>query len=147
MDVGTKFQPVIDDPSITDPSAVERIYCVSGKFYYELLKARQAKPELAHTVALVRIEELCPFPYVRLREVFERYPNVRNVRWAQEEHQNYGAWYHVRERLQETMMLMNWDAHLTYYGLSHSAMPAPGSSTVYKEFYSFLMESLHELPQ
>lgn len=141
MDLGTQFQPVIDDPFITDPSSVERIYCVSGKWYYELLKARQAKPESAPKVAIIRIEELCPFPYARLREVLEQYGNATEVRWAQEEPQNCGAWYHVKERLQETMQQLEWDTKLVYYGNAHSTMPAPGSALAFKTYQNFLIDN------
>lgn len=146
MTVGTQFQPVIDDPLIEDSAAVERIYLVAGKFYYELVKARQAKPELAHKVAIIRVEELCPFPYVKLREVLEQYPNAKEIRWAQEEPQNTGAWYHVKERLEETIRRLNFDVGLTYYGARTSAMPAPGSAMAYKRDQAYLTGNLYEFP-
>lgn len=144
MDLGTEFQPVIDDPFITDPSSVRAVACVSGKWYYELLKARQTNPDWTNNIAIVRIEELCPFPYFRLREVLERYPNANEVCWCQEEPQNCGGWYHVNERLKETMEQLGW-RNLVYFGHRHSPMPAPGSTLVHKNSQALLIEGFKNL--
>jgi len=147
MDAGTQFQPVLDDPFVKDPSMVERIYLLSGKFYYELTKARErAESDIAGKVALIRIEELCPFPYVRLREVLTRYPNAKDIRWAQEEPQNTGAWYHVKDRIVETLK-QDRDANLGYYGRKPSAMPAPGSARVYKTEQEWYVNNLYDHPK
>lgn len=143
MVVGTRFEPVLDDPFIEDPSAVERIILVSGKFYYELTKGR---PEggMAHKVAVIRIEELCPFPFVRLREVLAQYPNATSVYWAQEEPCNNGPWLHVRGRLMDTMAMNRDPIDLKYLGREISAMPAPGSAELYKQEQAWFVQKVWE---
>ena len=99
---GTKFKPVLDDEAVVDKGAVKRVVMVSGKFYYELVKERQAKAtETQDQVAFVRIEELAPFPFAQLQSVLEAYPNVDEYVWVQEEPRNQGAWGHVQPRIQE----------------------------------------------
>lgn len=144
MASGTQFQPVLDDPHIRDPSTVERVYLVSGKFYYELDKARERTSHHGGKVALVRVEELCPFPFVRLREVLARYPRARDFRWAQEEPQNTGAWHHVKDRIAETLRQLRPDADLRYYGRGVSTMPAPGSARAYKREQEWYVNNLYD---
>ncbi|MCA8988114.1 MAG: 2-oxoglutarate dehydrogenase E1 component [Planctomycetaceae bacterium] len=87
--VNGTFHPVLDDLTIQDPQAVTRILLCSGKIYYDLLAAREDLDR--HDVAIVRLEELYPLPYVRLQQVFARYPSGTEVRWVQEEPENMGA--------------------------------------------------------
>jgi 2-oxoglutarate dehydrogenase E1 component len=91
------FRTVIDDAR-DDPGAVRRVLLVSGKFYFALLDAREARG-LADA-ALVRVEQLYPFPRVELAEIFARYPNARDIRWVQEEPANMGAWRSLRHRIE-----------------------------------------------
>ena len=95
------FHNVIDDPGVEDPLAVRRVLLVSGKFYYTLLEAREARGIAA--AALVRTEQLYPFPRAEVAEVFERYPNARDIRWVQEEPANMGAWRCVRHRIESIL--------------------------------------------
>ncbi|EKM51353.1 uncharacterized protein PHACADRAFT_152038 [Phanerochaete carnosa HHB-10118-sp] len=147
MDAGTQFQPVLDDPYIQDPSTVQFIYLLSGKQFYELDKAReplrQQGSETANHIALIRIEELCPFPWVRLREVIERYPNAKGVAWAQEEPYNAGAWQHVNERIVRTLARVPGGLELRYFGREPSAMPAPGSAGLHRTEQEFASENLY----
>jgi 2-oxoglutarate dehydrogenase E1 component len=91
------FHNVIDDSGV-DPRAVRRVLLASGKFYYALLEARAAR-SLSDT-ALVRVEQLYPFPARELGELFARYPLARDLRWVQEEPANMGAWRNTRHRLE-----------------------------------------------
>ncbi|MCW7540140.1 2-oxoglutarate dehydrogenase E1 component [Aquabacterium sp. A7-Y] len=94
-----EFQPVLDDSEISSPSEVTRLVLCSGKLYYQLQRAR-----LQHAladVALVRVEELYPFPTAVLARVLERYPRLRTLVWAQEENLHHGAWSFVRDDLNE----------------------------------------------
>ena len=95
------FRNVIDDGGVTDPLAVRRVLLVSGKFHYTLLEARDARAVAA--AALVRVEQLYPFPRAELAEVFRRYPNARDIRWVQEEPANMGAWRCVRHRIESIL--------------------------------------------
>ena len=92
------FQTVIDDAAIADPAAVKRVLMLSGKVYYTILEARESR-SLAD-LALVRVEQLYPFPRTALTDVLKRYPNARDIRWVQEEPANMGAWRNLRHRIE-----------------------------------------------
>ena len=92
------FRTVIDDPAPGEPAAVRTVVLTSGRFYYTLLEARAATPTPG--LALVRIEQLYPFPAEELRAVFARYPDARDLRWVQEEPANMGAWRSTRHRIE-----------------------------------------------
>ncbi len=83
------FQEIIDDPA-TDPDQVKRIVFCWGKMYYDLLKPKREWD--ARDIALVRIEQMFPFPHERFKEVLKRYPNALLHIWCQEEPENMGAW-------------------------------------------------------
>lgn len=88
------FMPVIDDPTPTlDRNAVNRIVLCSGKLFFELLEEKE-KSKLDN-VALIRIEQLYPWPEAELTQLLKRYPKVKEIIWAQEEPRNMGAWTHV----------------------------------------------------
>ncbi len=87
------FQPVLDDATVRDPAAIKRILACTGKVYYELLAARDARK--ASDIAIVRIEQLYPFPEAEFAAVLRRYANATHVVWAQEEPRNMGAWAFV----------------------------------------------------
>ncbi|TRM58893.1 thiamine diphosphate-binding protein [Schizophyllum amplum] len=127
MAPGTAFEPVLADPSISDPSTVDRVLIISGKLYYELVKARAA----GDTTAIVRLEELCPFPFARLRSVLRQYTRAKRFVYVQEEPRNQGAWGHVVARVIGTGVLPE-GAELEYVGRGPSAIPAPGLGTLYK---------------
>ncbi len=90
------FQEVIDDNHV-DESAVSRVVLCSGKVYYDLL---QRKEELdVNDIALVRVEQLYPFPLQQIENILNRYPNARKWLWVQEEPQNMGAWNFIKDRI------------------------------------------------
>lgn len=92
-----EFQPVLDDAEVAAPAEVTRVVVCSGKLYYDLQRARVASA--CTDVALVRLEQLYPFPQAALARVLERYPRLRTLVWAQEETRNQGAWAFVRDDL------------------------------------------------
>ncbi|MEQ1884917.1 MAG: multifunctional oxoglutarate decarboxylase/oxoglutarate dehydrogenase thiamine pyrophosphate-binding subunit/dihydrolipoyllysine-residue succinyltransferase subunit [Bryobacteraceae bacterium] len=135
------FYPVLDDHTVTDPASINKIVMCTGKLYYELLAAREARratDENAATTAIVRIEQLYPFPEVEIRAVFERYPNASGVVWAQEEPRNMGAWIFMRTRLQR--ILANEDRAVGYAGRPESASTAPGSAKVHNREQAELID-------
>ena len=90
------FLEVIDDSNV-DEKAVSRVVFCSGKIYYDLL---QRKEELdVNDIALVRIEQLYPFPSRQVEKILDRYPNAKKWLWVQEEPQNMGAWNFVKDRI------------------------------------------------
>jgi 2-oxoglutarate dehydrogenase E1 component len=116
------FLPVLNDKSVSDAGAVRRVIVCTGKIYYELLAARDALK--AADTAIVRLEQLYPFPESEVFQVLRGFPNAQYVIWAQEEPRNMGAWSFVRGHLQPMLA-----AHHTigYAGRPRSASPAPGS--------------------
>jgi len=95
------FQNLIDDPAVEDPRAVRRVLLMSGKVYYTLLEARDARS--LDDLVLVRLEQLYPFPRAELIELLARYPGARDIRWVQEEPANMGAWRAIRHRLEAVL--------------------------------------------
>jgi 2-oxoglutarate dehydrogenase E1 component len=115
------FRNVIDDERLDDPRTARRVLLVSGKFYYTLLEAREARG--LTDAALVRVEQLYPFPRAELAEVFKRYPNAHDIRWVQEEPANMGAWRGVRHRIE---VLLPEGATLRLVARKASPSPATG---------------------
>ncbi|KAL1739485.1 Transketolase, pyrimidine binding domain-containing protein [Schizophyllum fasciatum] len=128
MAPGTAFEPVLDDPAVSDAGSIDRVLVVSGKLYYELARARDAARARA---AIVRVEELSPFPFARLRAVLGRYARATRFVWVQEEARNQGAWGHAAVRMAGTGVLPE-GRELEYVGRGPSAVPAPGVGTLYK---------------
>jgi 2-oxoglutarate dehydrogenase E1 component len=94
------FQTVIEDNEVTPAKAKTLVLC-TGKFYYDLVKAR--KEEERNDVAIVRIEQLFPLPIEAIREILSRYKDVKDVVWAQEEPRNMGVWSHLLLHLPEAV--------------------------------------------
>ncbi|XP_024912324.1 2-oxoadipate dehydrogenase complex component E1 [Cynoglossus semilaevis] len=101
MAPGTSFRPVLGDTSVSAES-VQRVVLCSGKHYYALLKQREASAANQNT-ALVRVEELCPFPLAALQQELNKYPNAKEFVWSQEEPQNMGAWSFVNPRFEKQL--------------------------------------------
>jgi len=117
------FKPVLRDP-LVDARCAERVILVSGKLYYDLVKERETRG-LGERIAVVRLEELCPFPFEAVRQVLV---GASDVRWVQEEPRNQGAWTHVFPRAAEVL-----EKPLTYHGRGEDAVPAPGIGKLYRE--------------
>ena len=115
------FRHVIDEVDALEPNKVRRIVFSSGKVYFDLLKARRAAGQT--DVALVRLEQIYPFPADDYAAVLDRYPNAREIVWCQEEPQNQGAWYPIRHRLERTLA---GKRSLLYAGRPPAAAPATG---------------------
>jgi len=116
-----RFMNVIDEIDDLQAGQVRRVVFCSGRVYFDLLEARRA--DEARDVALVRIEQLYPFPTEEYAAILRRYPNAVEVVWCQEEPQNQGAWYQIRHRLQEAL---GGRQELLYSGRAPSAAPATG---------------------
>jgi 2-oxoglutarate dehydrogenase E1 component len=98
---GSRFQYVIPEiDAIAAPEQVKRVVLCTGKVYYDLLEARRARG--IKDVAIVRIEQLYPFPVISLPKALAPYKNAEVV-WCQEEPKNNGAWYHVDRRIEEVL--------------------------------------------
>ncbi|KAI0029023.1 dehydrogenase E1 and transketolase domain-containing protein 1 [Vararia minispora EC-137] len=128
VETGTAFAPVLDD-AVGNHATAEHVLLVSGKLYYELEAERRARG-LDGVVALVRIEELAPFPFAGLAEVLGRYGARRSVRWVQEEPRNQGAWGFVGGRIRR--VLGGGEEEVGFWGRSAEAVPAPGVGKRYR---------------
>ncbi|PCS22798.1 2-oxoglutarate dehydrogenase E1 component [Candidatus Enterovibrio escicola] len=131
------FQAVIGEIDELDPSAVERVVMCSGKVYYDLLETR--RKEAIKNIAIVRIEQLYPFPKEDLQAVISEYLNARDFVWCQEEPQNQGAWYSSQHNFR---LAMPADAILHYAGRVASASPAVGYMSVHLKQQKALIEDV-----
>ncbi|KAJ2400329.1 hypothetical protein GGI23_002099 [Coemansia sp. RSA 2559] len=125
MGPGTQFRPVLDDPTIGEPQAVKRVMIVSGKLYYDLAKLKSEHPLGGH-VAIVRVEELSPFPREEIYKAIAHYRNASDFVWVQEEPRNAGAYLFAAPRIQ---MLLPKNAELRYVGRPESAAVCSGVET------------------
>ena len=139
------FQTVIDETDDLDPSAVKRVIFCSGKVFYDLRAARRER-EIAD-IAIVRIEQMYPFPRLDLLEVLARYPNVEDAVWLQEEPKNQGAWYAMQSRMASVVQRHKVDVFLRYVGREPSASAAAGYSALHlREQEKFIDEALGPMP-
>jgi 2-oxoglutarate dehydrogenase E1 component len=116
----SSFANVIGEIDDIPPAQVERVVFCSGKVYFDLLKARRSAA--LRTVAVVRIEQLYPFPVEQYQAVLTRYASASDLVWCQEEPQNQGAWYQIRHRLQD----LAGSRTVYYAGRAAAAAPATG---------------------
>ncbi len=132
--VHNRFEPVLDDREARSRAdAVTRVVLCSGKVYVDVV-AHEAYTE-ADNVAVVRVEELHPFPAEQLRAVLEGYPNLNEVVWLQEEPKNMGAWLYIAPRIRELLDTIRPESGmpLSYAGRPERASPAEGSSDDHSE--------------
>ncbi|MCK5872101.1 MAG: 2-oxoglutarate dehydrogenase E1 component, partial [Methylococcales bacterium] len=110
------------------PKKITRLILCSGKVYYDLLEARRA--EELDTIAIIRIEQLYPFPNDLFQLELDRYPNLQQIVWCQEEPKNQGAWYQSKHHFYDTI---GQRFTVTYAGRPASAAPAVGNHAVHIE--------------
>ena len=130
------FKCVIDDEVKNKPSITKVVLC-SGKVFYDL-KDRQ-NSEQKDNIAIVRIEQLYPFPYDDLEEILMEYKNVKDIVWCQEEPQNQGAWFSHRHRLQRVLDRLGKDKEITLVSRPPAAAPAVGMMKLHLEQQSNLV--------
>ncbi|OQS44297.1 2-oxoglutarate dehydrogenase E1 component [Chromobacterium haemolyticum] len=116
------FRPVIGDSVVQDAKKVKRVLLCAGQVYYDLAAARKERG-LDEDIAIVRIEQLYPFPTEQVAAELARFPQAREVMWVQEEPRNQGAWYQIRHRLEG---LLGAKQSLSFAGRPSSASPAVG---------------------
>ncbi|MBS9429506.1 2-oxoglutarate dehydrogenase E1 component [Photorhabdus akhurstii] len=123
-----KFQTVIGETDALDPKGVKRVVLCSGKVYYDLLEQRRKNEQT--DVAIVRIEQLYPFPHQDVQSTLEQYAHVHDFVWCQEEPLNQGAWYCSQHNFRE---VIPFGASLRYAGRPASASPAVGYTSVHQQ--------------
>jgi multifunctional 2-oxoglutarate metabolism enzyme len=128
-----QFSEVLPDPAQPSPDQVRRVMLCSGKVYYELAK-RRADGDLDQ-VALIRVEQLYPFPAAALRAQLDAYPEAERVLWVQEEPENMGAWRYVRLKADEEL-----GVRLEPVTRDEGAAPAAGSPTLHAQEQQELLD-------
>lgn len=130
------FQTVIGETREIKAEKVKRVIVCSGKVYFDLIKKRDDKG--ADDVAIVRIEQLYPFPHKAFGTELKKYPNATDLVWCQDEPQNQGAWFFIQHNLHENM---SEGQRLGYAGRSASASPAVGYSHLHQDQQKALIEA------
>ena len=129
-DLATKkrFEVVLPDPDAPDPGKVTRVCLCTGRLFYELL-AKRREAEL-DSVALVRIEQIYPFPDMEVEDALAHYPNAQEIFWTQEEPRNQGCWYQINHQLRRVVQTHQ---KLRYAGRIPCSAPAGGSKSRHDE--------------
>ncbi len=131
-----KFQPVIAETDTLENGKVRRIIACSGKVYYDLLAARRARG--IQNMAIIRIEQLYPFPHDDFTAQIAAYPNADEVVWCQEEPGNQGAWHRIQHYL---LRHLRKGMHLDYALRPSSAAPAAGYLAAHQEQQKAVIEA------
>ena len=129
------FQTIIPESKDLKADKVKRLVLCSGKVYYDLAKKRE---ENGHDdTAILRVEQLYPFPHKAFSNELKKYPNATEIVWTQDEPQNQGAWFYVQHYIHENML----DGQkLAYSGRAASASPAVGYSHLHQEQQKALVD-------
>jgi len=135
-----RFELVIPETDLNTSKAgmsrIQRLVFCSGKVYYDLVEARQVHG--VDDVAVIRVEQLYPFPIDEFAAEIARYQNAKDIVWCQEEPQNQGAWYQIRHRLQEPLAD---EQQLYYAGRPGAAAPASGVFKLHMQQQQALVEA------
>ena len=132
-----EFRTVIGELDANiDPKKVTRVVACSGKVYYDLVKAREAKKQ--NDVALIRVEQLYPFPHKAFAAEMKKYPKATEIVWCQDEPQNQGAWFFIQHNIHENM---TEGQKLGYAGRPASASPACGYAHLHQDQQKALVEA------
>src|SRR5665213_172701 len=134
------FNLVLDDPLAPDRDNVKRILFCSGKAFYTLNQAREK--ENVKDVAIVRVEQLYPFPKKEIQSILARYRQAREIAWVQEESRNRGAWRFMEDHLRG---LLPDPAVLNYFGRDEAASPATGSHNMHDKEQSDIVTAALEI--
>ena len=130
------FQTVIGDSGEANAKDVKRVLLCSGKVYYDLVAARRERK--VDDVAILRLEQLYPFPHKAVAAELKKFPKAEEVVWVQDEPQNQGAWFFVQHNLLENMAE---GQKLAYAGRPASASPAVGYYSKHNEQQKALIEA------
>ncbi|MDQ0139383.1 2-oxoglutarate dehydrogenase E1 component [Cupriavidus necator] len=130
------FETVIPDHEELNASKVKRVIMCSGKVYYDLVNTRKERE--ANDTAIIRLEQLYPFPHKALAAELKKYPNANEILWCQDEPQNQGAWFFVQHYIMENM---TDGQKLGYAGRPASASPAVGYYAKHNEQQKALLDA------
>lgn len=137
-----RFKLLIPEVDSIEAEQVQRVILCSGKVYYDLLEKR--REEKIQDIAIVRIEQLYPFPYDELKTILASYKKAKSVIWCQEEPKNQGAWFITRDRL---LSCLSEGQALEYVGRASSAAPAAGYLALHRQEQQALIYEALNLAQ
>jgi 2-oxoglutarate dehydrogenase E1 component len=141
-----QFQTVINETDDIDVNRVQRVVICSGKIYYDLRDARRERK--IDNIALIRMEQLYPFPEKELYQVLAQWPNLVDAIWCQEEPMNQGVWYSSQHHMRRVIHRHNSEIYLRYVGRDASAAPAAGYMALHlQQQENFINEALAEIGQ
>lgn len=135
---GGSFKLIIQEIDDIDPNNVDRLILCSGKVYYDLLEKRRTEGQ--NNIAIVRIEQLYPFPNESLDRIMATYSKLKRLVWCQEEPMNQGAWYCSQHNIRRAAAEYNPPLDLQYAGRESSAAPACGYPSMHAEQQHKLLE-------
>ena len=130
------FQTVIPEHKELKADKVKRLVVCTGKVYYDLAKKRDEKGD--ESAAIIRVEQLYPFPHKAFAAELKKYPNVNEIVWCQDEPQNQGAWFFIQHNIHENM---TEGQKLGYAGRPASASPAVGYAHLHVEQQKALVDA------
>jgi len=136
MSVGTGFRSVIADEEVNS-NAVERIFLCTGKFYVDLVQERRKRASFKDNTAIIRLEELSPFPAFELETTLGKYKNAKELYWVQEESQNAGGWLYIQPRVSQFQK----QPPLKYLGRPPCPASAIGIGELHKKELSNLLDA------
>ena len=136
------FRTVLDDPRVSDPAAVERVLMCSGRIYYALDVGREERAR--DNIAIVRLEQLYPFPETELTGILKGYPRASEFCWVQEEPANQGARDFLELRIER---LLPARRRLAYVGRREAASPATGSHKIHQTEEKDIVEAALRRPR
>ena len=132
-----QFDNVLDEVDDMNAAEVRKIIFCAGKLYYELARVR-AEHKIRNT-AIVRIEQLYPFPRDEVKQIINKYSGAKDLVWCQEEPRNQGAWFFIQSR-RNMKACIGENHQLRYAGRTYSASPAAGSLHIHREQQQALIE-------
>jgi 2-oxoglutarate dehydrogenase E1 component len=135
------FQNVIAETETLIVDNIERLIICSGRVYYDLIEKREQLN--ASNIAIVRLEQLYPFPEQELADAIAPYKNIKKVLWCQEEPKNQGAWYSTQHHLREVIKQHDENLYLEFAGREASAAPAAGYMALHlKQLEDFINQAI-----
>jgi len=135
------FRPLLDDREVSDKRTIERVTISAGKVFYDLHHARDERNDAK--TALLRLEQLYPFPANELRDLLAAYSSLHEIVWVQEEAQNMAGWTFIQPRLSA---ILPPGVQLRYAGRPASASPATGNASVHKTELAALLDQTFGTP-
>ncbi|OUJ13550.1 2-oxoglutarate dehydrogenase E1 component [Acetobacter sp. DsW_063] len=140
FETGTSFKPVIGEVDDLAADKVKRIVICSGKVYYDLLQER--RDQKLDTTAILRLEQIYPFPEAELADEFKKYPNATDIVWCQEETRNGGGWHFVDRLIEGALGVAGHKVtRPAYVGRAAAASPATGLARIHAAEQAALVKS------